>query len=289
MNIIYLVFGQDISYYQQVFFSIYTALINKSEADRIIVVAENPSYFKQIEHLITIIPLDAQRVEEWKGGYGYFWRLKIKALEHIAKEYPNEDILYLDGDTFIYKPLHVLKAELDQGFNIMHVNEGPLPTLKTKSEKKMWSSLRNKKFANILVDEQTCMWNSGVIGISTQHFATIELALQVCDAMCVAQIAYFTKEQLAFGIAGSQITTIKPSDHVVGHYWANKDQWNEVISVWMKKSLMRNYSIEEMKEEVKNIPFEKIPYYYKHSNTYKRLSKRLKHMFPPKYPQYSKE
>lgn len=287
MNIVYLVFGQDISYYQQVFFSIYTALINKSESDRIIVVAETPSFFRQIEHLITIIPLDEKRVEEWKGDYGYFWRLKIKTLEHIAKEYPKNDILYLDGDTYIYKPLYLLKKELDKGFNIMHVNEGSLPTLKTKSEKKMWNSLRNRKFAGVLVNENTCMWNSGVIGISSQHFATIDLALQVCDAMCMDQIPYFTKEQLAFGIAGSQITTIQHSDHVVGHYWGNKDEWNEVISEWMKKSLMNSYSIEEMKEEVKKIPFAKIPYCYKHSNTYKRLSNRLKNMFPPKYPQYS--
>lgn len=289
MNIVYLVFGQDINYYQQAFFSIYTALINKNESDKIIVITENTSFFKQIESLITIIPLEKSRIEEWEGKYGYFWRVKIKALEHITKEYPNDDVLYLDGDTFIYKPLSLLKVELDKGFNIMHLNEGPLSFLTTKSEKKMWNSLKNKKFANILIDEKTCMWNSGVIGISTKNFETIALALQVCDEMCAAKIAYFTKEQLAFGIAGSQITTIQPADQVVGHYWANKDGWNEVISKWLKKSLMNNYSIEEMKEEVRKMPFTKIPYYYKYSNTYKRLSKHLKNMFKPNNPLYIKE
>lgn len=42
---------------------------------------------------------------EWQGSYGYFFRLKIKALEYVAKEYPNQNLLYLDGDTFIYNSL----------------------------------------------------------------------------------------------------------------------------------------------------------------------------------------
>lgn len=289
MNIVYLVFGQNISYYQQVFFSIYTAFLTKNESDRIIVIAENPSFFKQVEHLITVIPLEKEKIKAWEGAYDYFFRIKIKALEHVANAYPDQAILYLDGDTFIYKSLDILKAELDKGFNILHLNEGPLPLLKTKSEKKMWSSLKNRTFGDVRIDTTTCMWNSGVIGISPQHFQTITLALQICDEMCAANIAYFTKEQLAFGVAGSQFTTIKPADHVVGHYWGNKDEWNEVIATWMKKSLMCNYSISEMMEEVKKIPFAQIPYYYKHSNTYKRLSKRLKNYFKPKHALYIKE
>lgn len=282
MNIVYLVFGHDISYYQQVFFSIYTAFLNKNESDRIIVLAEDPSFFKQIEDRITVIPIDRAIITEWQGSYGYFFRLKIKALEYVAKEYPNQDILYLDGDTFVYNSLDLIKRELDKGSSIMHVNEGFLPQLATKSEKKMWKSLKHKTFAGVYIDETTSMWNSGVIGIPVQHQQIIPLALNICDEMCVGNIEYFTKEQLAFAMAGSQMTTIQPADHVVGHYWGNKDEWNEIISTWMKQALMRNYSFDEMIEEAAKVPFDQIPFYYRHSNTYKRLSKQLKNRFKPK-------
>lgn len=282
MNIVYLVFGRDISYYQQVFFSVYTAFLTKSESDRIIILTEDASFFKQIESYVTIIPLDKALLTEWQGSYGYFFRLKIKALEYVAKEYPNQNLLYLDGDTFIYNSLVSIKEELDKGSTIMHVNEGFLAQLPTKSEKKMWKSLKYKTFAGVYIDEKTAMWNSGVIGISAKYLETISLALNICDEMCLANIEYFTKEQLAFALAGSTFTTIQPADHVIGHYWGNKDEWDEIISTWMKQSLMRNYSFTEMLDEVAKIPFDQIPFYYRHSNTYKRLSKQLKNKFKPK-------
>lgn len=288
MNIVYFVFGSKINYYQQVIFSICTALINKEESDRIIIIAEEPTFFKVVEEFVTIIPINNDVINEWKGDYSYFFRVKIKALELIANEYPNQDILYLDGDTFIYKPLSVIKEDLNKGLNILHLNEGPLSTLPTKSEKKLWGSLKNKKFGDILIDEKTCMWNSGVIGISTKHFQTISLALQICDEMCLANVEYFTKEQLAFSIAGACYTEVKPADHVIGHYWGNKEEWDVIISDWMKKSLMSNYTLQEMIEQVKNVPFKEIPVYVKRSNTGIRLTKKIQTMFKPRSKSYIK-
>ncbi len=288
MNIVYFVFGHQLSYYQQVFFSIYTALANKDESDNILVIAEDPSFFKQLKNRITVIPIDKKTITEWQGDYNYFFRVKIKALEMIAKEYPTQPILYLDGDTFIYKPLSLLKAALDCGQNLLHLNEGTLPTLKTKTEKKLWSQIQNKSFAGIVINENTCMWNSGVIGISVAHFEAIPMALQITDEMCAAQVTCFTMEQLAFGIAANHFSALKPADHVVGHYWGNKEQWNEHISNWIKKSLMTDLTVDEMIEQARLFPFHEIPFYLQYSNTYKRLSKKLQHIFKAKNPVYIK-
>ncbi|MCP1997380.1 hypothetical protein [Flavobacterium sp. HSC-61S13] len=282
MNIIFFVFGTNISYYQQVFFSIYTVLANKDETDDIIVIAEDPTLFKQLGDRVKVIPIDTKMISDWKGDYDYFFRVKIKALEYISQEYPDKHILYLDGDTFVYQPLSIIKAGLAKGHNFLHLNEGTLPTLKTKTEKKLWEQIKYKKFADILIDENTTMWNSGVIGISTQNFATIPLALQITDEMCAAKVTCFTMEQLSFGIASNQLSTVKAADHIVGHYWGNKDQWNSLISIWISKSLMTNLTEEEMIESARKFPFVEIPFYVKTSNTYKRLSKRLQSVFKTK-------
>ncbi len=282
MNIIYFVFGNNITYYQQVFFSIYTALAYKDQADHIIVIAEDPSLFKQLADRITIIPIDKKMIAEWQGDYNYFFRVKIKALEYISQQYPDKHILYLDGDTFVYQPLSLLKAGLNRGHNFLHLNEGTLPNLKTKTEKKLWEQIKHKKFADIRIDENTTMWNSGVIGISSENFGTIPLALQITDEMCAAQVTCFTMEQLSFGIASNHLSTVKAADHIVGHYWGNKDQWNTIISVWISKSLMTNLTVEEMITSARLFPFVETPFYVKTSNTYKRLSKKLQSVFKPK-------
>lgn len=289
MNIVYFVFGNDINYYQQVYFSIYTALAHKEESDQIIVMTEDSSFFKQLENRVRIVPINRNRITEWEGDYKYLFRIKIKALEFITKKFPSQPILYLDGDTFVYKSLSILKNELNKGYNLMHLNEGTLPKFRTKTGKKFWKLIKNKKFSDILIDENTCMWNSGVIGISPKHFETIPLALRITDEMCAMNITCFTMEQLSFALASSHHSLLKPADHIVGHYWGNKDQWNEVISNWIKKSMMGNLTAKEMTEEVKCFPFKEIPYYLKYSNTYKRLASQLKRVFKPKKAFYIQE
>lgn len=289
MNIVYFVFGSNINYYQQVTFSICTALVNKDESDRIIVIAEEPSFFELVKEFVTVIPINNDVINEWKGDYKFIFRTKIKALQLIAEKYPDQHILYLDGDTFFYKSLTELRQELYNGNGIMHVKEGALYQKKTKTEKKLWSKVRNKTFANIHIDKNINMWNAGVIGIPNTSFDLINQSLQINDEMCDSNALCFVVEQLSFSIVLENQLKLTASDHVIGHYWGNKEEWDDTISNWMKKSLMNNYTLQEMIEQVKNIPFHEVPVYVKRSNTGIRLTKKIKAMFKPKSKSYIRE
>ena len=289
MNIVYLVFGDSIKHYQQVFFSIYTALVHKGESDNIIVLTEEPTMFNQLKDKIIVLSLDNDVVKEWKGKYNYMFRLKIKALEFVANKFPNEDMLYLDGDTFVYNSLAVLKAKLHEGTNIMHLDEGQLNKFTTKTGKRLCKELKGKKYGGVFITGETHMWNSGVLGISKVNFSAITLALNITDQMCQASVKAFTKEQLAFSLAFNSVGNLVSSDHVIGHYWGNKEQWDEFISDWLKRSFMHNYTVDQMIANVRSIPLDQIPYYLKHSNTLKRLSRKLQSIFQPKNPQFIKK
>ena len=78
------------------------------------------------------------------GEHKFFWRVKIKALELIAKKYPHESILYLDGDTFFYQRTDKLSKSLQSGQNHMHVKEGKLSLLSSKTEKLMWQQMKGR-------------------------------------------------------------------------------------------------------------------------------------------------
>ncbi|MDM1459564.1 hypothetical protein VSP10_04485 [Myroides odoratimimus] len=289
MNIVYLVFGNKITYYQQVIFSIYTALVHKGESDNIIVLTEEPTMFNQLKDKIIVLPLDNEVVKEWKGKYDYMFRLKIKALEFLANKFPNEDMLYLDGDTFVYNSLTPLRDKLEQGTSIMHIDEGKLNKFTTKTGKRFWKELKGNTYGGILITEDTCMWNAGVLGVSKSNFSSISLALDITDQMCQAGIKAFTKEQLAFSLAFNSTGDMTPADHIIGHYWGNKEQWDDFISDWLKKAFMHNYTVDEVIANVRSIPLDQIPYYLKHSNTLKRLSRKLQNIFQPKNPQFIKK
>ena len=67
------------------YFSIYTAFAYKNSEDKIIVIAEDASLFNSFEDKIEVIPINRETITEWEGEHEFFWRVKIKALELIAK------------------------------------------------------------------------------------------------------------------------------------------------------------------------------------------------------------
>lgn len=271
MNIVYLVFGDNMDHYQQVYFSIYTAAAYKTTEDRIIVVAENPSLFTSLKDHIEVIPINRAQIKEWEGKHHFFWRVKIKALELIAQKYPRDSILYLDGDTFFYKNMNILRSGLKDGQNFMHIEEGKLSELSSKTEKLMWSQMKGRTYHTIKIDESSAMWNAGVIGISSQHFDCLNLTLGINDAMCADNVTRRLIEQFAFSLGLNEYSALQSADDVVGHYWGNKKQWNKIIDHFLKECFMKNYSFNQIIEQVKKMDLTENPIRVKESNTQKRL------------------
>ncbi|SEV86523.1 hypothetical protein [Kaistella antarctica] len=286
MNIVYLVFGNNMDHYQQVYFSIYTALAYKNAGDRIIVVAENPLLFKSLEENIEIIPINRDLIKKWEGKHEFFWRVKIKALQLIAQKYPLDSILYLDGDTFFYRNMDALRNGLINGQNYMHTDEGKLSSLSSKTERLMWRQMKGKAYHNTIIDENSAMWNAGLIGISDKHFECLELTLEINDAMCADDVTRRLIEQFAFSLGLNKYSALQPADHIVGHYWGNKQQWNKIIDHFLKECFMKNYSIDQIIELVREMDLTQYAINVKESNTQKKLKMFIDQFFKNKKSVY---
>lgn len=288
MNIVYLVFGDNLENYQQVYFSIYTAFIHKGDEDKIIVITENTSLFQYFEDKIEVISIDRKIIEEWEGTHKFFWRVKIKALELIAQKYPSDPILYLDGDTFFFQNIDALRRSLFQGQNYMHVNEGKLSVLPTKTEKLMWSQIKNKSYAGIEIDKNTCMWNAGLIGVSNKHLECLKLTLSINDALCADNVTRRLIEQFSFSVSLNEYSKLLPAKDVVGHYWGNKEQWNLIISDFLKECFMKDYSFEQVISKIQEMDLRQYPIWVRRSNTQKRLKNFINSFYKDLKPEYVK-
>jgi len=286
MNIIYLVFGNKMDNYQQVYFSAYTAFVHKNTEDRIIVLAEDPSLFKSFHDDIEIIPINREMIKEWEGEYQFFWRVKIKALQLVAEKYPSDSILYLDGDTFFYQNMDSLRDGMKNGKNFMHVEEGKLSTLSSKTEKLMWKQMKGKSYFNTKIDNNSTMWNAGLIGISPKHFGCLDLTLGINDAMCADGVTRRLIEQFAFSLGLNEYSALQPADHVVGHYWGNKQEWNKIIDHFLKEIFMKNYSLDQIIERIREIDFTQIPIKVKESTTQRKLKNFVDQFYKNKKPLY---
>ena len=288
MVLTYLIVGDDPSYYNQAVFSILSALSKTTEEDTVVVLTDHPNQLKVLSSRILIISIDPDMIEEWKGDYNFFWRIKIEALLHVASRFEGEDILYLDTDTVLYSDLSPLKLVLNEGGNLMHTNEGALSTLATKTERRMWKQVKSKNYGLISINQNDCMWNAGVVGISSKNIALLTLALRICDEMCADNVTRRLIEQLSLSLALNSTIQLCAAEHVIGHYWSNKVQWESMISLFVADCYQQCLPIEEQVQKVAQMNFNHLPIGLRIPNTQKRLNNIVARLFPDTNPTFIK-
>jgi hypothetical protein len=281
MNILFIVFGKDTQHYLQSNFSIYTFLAQKKETTTINIITDRPEMYSSIANEVNLITIEESILKEWRGEFDFFWRIKIKAIQHLWEKFKNQHILYLDSDTFLFGDFSVLLNQLDNGNAFMHLCEGEWKTLKSKTEKKMWRQINNHTYGGITITAKYPMWNAGAIGIPSTHGAAIiEKTLQICDDMLRADVTRRLIEQYAFSAALANTTKLIEAQNQIGHYWSNKEDWNKFITTFFIEHTLQHHTKEEILASVKNTDFKKIPVYVDKPNTNGRLKKKIDSFFP---------
>ncbi len=287
VNVVYLVFGEELRNHIQAHFSILSFLVQKEYIGCIYIVTDAPRYYRNLSEAIKVVEVSAQDLNKWKGEYDFFWRIKIKAIESVSKMCKGEHVLYVDSDTFLYGNLASLVNGLDKGYHFMHLNEGNLFRLKSKTEKKMWRQLKNKKMGSVQISQQHCMWNAGVVAISGYDCdQVLNQTLSICDAMLKENVVRRLVEQFAFSVALTETHKILPADKYIGHYWGNKPEWNNYIADFFIRSSLLNKSLQDRIEEVRIMDFSKIPIYIKIPSRRYSFERLLIKLFPPRYKKF---
>lgn len=281
MNIVYLVFGDDLLNHKQAAFSILTLLPHKAIFDNIIVVTDLPEYYEHISNSKLVIEkISPETLVDWKGEHNYLFRTKIKALQLVERKWNENSLLYLDADTFVFNELGLIKQHLDRGFNVMHINEGPLSSSKSKTKRSIWKKIKGNNYQGIVINEESSMWNAGVIGISSVSLKNdLEGVLKVCDSLCEEDVKIRLIEQLSFSLVLNKNFKLIAANKVIGHYWGNKPEWNNIINDFFIGSHLSNGTLAEEIDRVKNMNLLGIPVFVKKSSTSIRLKKIIDKLF----------
>lgn len=278
MNILYLVFGQRISDHLQAHLSIRTFMHQLTSDETIYVVTTNPEYYNRLES-VKIITIHTNTLKEWEGTHGFFWRVKIKAIEHVANICPTKHLLYLDSDTVLTGSLDKLNDMLDNGCGIMHLDEGHPSKMKAKSLK-MWKRVAGHTYGGVTLGLQHDMWNAGVVGIPSEKLCeVIPLALQLCDGMLDDNAERVVIEQYSLSIALYERTYLSPAYNHIAHYWGNKNGWNRIAEDFFIKSYMTGLSVDEEYRTIQN-NLKEIPLHVKRPKIQLWLTNLICKIFP---------
>ena len=210
-----------------------------------------------------------EQLIQWRGPKDFFWRIKMKVIADLCARYPNEAILYLDADTLALD-LPGLQSQLSAP--MMHLNEGALGTLNTKTERRTLRELNKNTFQGITTTAQSTMFNAGVIALPPGYGEAIEQAIALCDSYLETQAPPRLLEQLALSLVLNKNHILKEAQPFVAHYWSTKDLWIPYLKHWIEQ---HGATFEQRLQAIHTLDLKAYPYWVTRSNTVRRLRKLL--------------
>lgn len=286
MNLVLLTFGEKLENHYQAAFSLLSFLRDKL-IKKVVMVTDRPEFYRFLGTKIDILQVNNDILREWQQPHQFFWRVKIKALEEIVRKYPNDHLLYVDSDTFLATNLQEVSRKLAQGETFMHIFEKVISATNSNTFKNMYQHLNNHSFGGVNIHKDSPMWNAGVIGLPSQKsHEIIQLSLTVCDEMCKTACTRRLIEQFAFSVSLNDLSKLNSCDHIIGHYWGNKNEWNKEISHFFANSQLKQLSLNEMVEELNQFNWNKLPLEKKQRSLAEKLKNIIDKLFPIKQIRY---
>lgn len=292
MHLLYLTFGPNAANHALATFSALTFLRQRAALGgagfRIHVFTDAPAWYRHLTDHVELTELTPAQLQEWRGEVDFFWRIKIKALEHLAARFPGEPLLYLDADTFLHGDgARHLQAPLGAGTALMHEPEGPLAALPSKTERLMWQQVRGQAFGGVTITERHAMWNAGAVGIPGARAATaLPLALRLCDEMCARGVTRRLIEQFALSVALTETGPLEAARPAVGHFWSTKEAWQTRIDAFLLASRLQSRSVAADLAALADFDFRAAPVYERRRSTAAKLHRLADKLFPPTGTRY---
>lgn len=284
MHLLLLQFGNKLSGHVQANFALYSFLRQQRHFDSVNVMTDAPEWYNQLSNHINVLTLDAATIKDWKGPRDYPYRAKIKAVQQLARRFPDDAIIFTDTDTILHGDIGFMKKELQQGKAFMHEDEGPLITHTLKKAKVIWQTIRGKEIGGLVMQETDRMWNSGVIGTpNTQGGKEFDMALAICDGILETGVYNHTMEQYGLGLAFTHYyKTISEAKPMIAHYWGNKEEWNGFIMAWLAEHHCKKTSFEGMLAAYASLNLHEIPVLKRTRSTATKLHNWVNKQFAPK-------
>ncbi|MDR3456739.1 MAG: hypothetical protein P4N60_04795 [Verrucomicrobiae bacterium] len=212
-NFIYVLFGDVERFYIEAAYSISTLRRRLNpQNSRIIVFTDHPEKIRSWP--VTGVSIAGQ-IGEMQGVYGYNLRVKLGCLLQSLETYPGNTV-FVDSDTFFKKSPDALKARWQDGCVLIH----RLDSLALEKSPYKGLQLRLPDGLDYKYGPESCMFNSGVIGLRPADVAIVKNALVICDAQLQRAGKSHICEQLAISeairISGRKITE---TDDVIAHYY----------------------------------------------------------------------
>lgn len=263
-NLVFLSYGRTAEYLRAVFciLSLSAWLEDEITNISIIVYTDNPDFFATYlgDFEIQYVVLTKEELLEMQAGTNFIHRIKVSAIDLTFKRFPDQEVIFIDSDTFFTADPVQLFNGLDAATSFMHKRE-----YNFKEGLELYHSFNQQQYPEAFIgyiagkefsiggkkvkfNTDDYSWNSGVLGLQKDFGAYMPDVIRMTDEF-YANSQWFISEQLAFSLVLQRTTRIRSAEDFVFHYWGHRqkiladgliaDLFEQHAADLAKKSLMR--------------------------------------------------
>jgi hypothetical protein len=231
-RLLLLAYGRETEYYRAIFAVLSCWAWQPRQAVAATIFTDQPAFFEPYlaglpaeYHLLT-----SHYLTELRGPQQYVHRVKAQLIAQAFLQYPGEELLFIDSDTFFLTSPDGLLHSLATGQAVMHQREYKLSEAvgiyaefnQAKYPKKLLELLSHRCFAlggaQVQFHPTQSCWNSGVLGLPRALAPLLPDMLHLIDEL-YAGTGWFISEQLGFSLALQARGQVQACDRYVYHYW----------------------------------------------------------------------
>jgi hypothetical protein len=256
-------FGNPREYRRAIFAILsYYAHHDHSRWQKTVLFTDNPGYFKTFTEGLPVHfeMLTPERIAEMRGKIDFLHRMKIAIIEH-AFNLTQENLLYVDSDTFFMSESNTEMDQLSQHVGFMHLIEYSFKGLMDQQladgnpVSQFVKLITSQKFVKadgspISVDLGNYSWNAGVMML---HKSVLQLLpdVYVLTDQFYPSTQDHACEQFAFSIVLQNSIKLRPCDNVVYHYWYRVKK--KIIDIFLEKRLTEKWKAKNLHENLKTV------------------------------------
>jgi hypothetical protein len=230
-----LAYGTDLRLHREATVALLTLREFAPAGCDLVVFTDQPQLYQWISEIVAIDRLSAGVLRAWRGPTDDRFRPKIEALGQLSAA--GTHAVLVDTDTMARAQLSPLIDHLDAGGFVLYEREYRIAAPPRRGDRGLSTEIAGRRWNDIAADENTWMWNGGVIGLSGHHAGVAHRALRVFDEMRQAS-KHFALEQLAYSIVFPAYGPVRAASDCFIHYWANRAWFDRRIERFLSAALM---------------------------------------------------
>lgn len=261
-NLVFLSYGAE-SEFRRAIFNILSFYAWSAASDikrtRIVIYTDQPHFFQLYldQPNIEYVLMNPELMEEMLGGTLFYHRRKIASIDMTFKKYPQDNVIFIDSDTFftgdatllfngITKDrafMHQREYTFEQGLGIFKsFNQGEFPQafITYITDRELIIGGKPERFT-----KDDYGWNSGVLGLHSSFAEYMPDVFRLNDEF-YENSRWFISEQIAFSLILQRRKILQAADEFVLHYWGKRQK---VMLDKLLIDLLNRYKLTELKDK----------------------------------------